>query len=94
MKITVTKSDIELGKRNVVDGRRCPIALACKRAGFVFDYIYSSCYTTTGPLMPVTRAKNPKRLPKKVIKFIEDLCCDRPVKPFSFNLPVRETSRT
>ncbi len=79
IKIIVTKTDIQKGKRDT--SNLCPVAKAIRRcAGLYGIDVYGD---ELGFGIALRRLVD---LPKKVSKFVERFDFGKPVKPFSFTL--------
>ena len=81
MQIRVTQEDIDKGKRNSL--RRCPVALALKRAcGRIVE---------VGSTMVYSRNEDRAwliSLPEKAEDFVKLFDIGEPVEPFTFDLPL------
>ena len=78
MKITVTKEDIQKGRRG--DPFLCPVARAIKRRCKL-----TGRKVVVGNSLASVLSRT-LDIPKKAQKFINNFDDKRPVKPFSFNL--------
>lgn len=85
MKIRVTRKHIENGEREMT--AYCPVALAMVSAGFKGVGVHNDHVEviTKGGRYPTVEYYE---LPKKVQRFVLDYDMERPVKPFTFSLPV------
>lgn len=85
MLINVTAADIKRGRPRIVTNDRCPVALALKRATGIGYLVGTDWY----------KRPNGKKqiLPAIAQVKILALCDIRPVKPFSFELPVRKRTK-